>query len=260
MAGQDSAILLILIYLLVSIRFVGLFSSLVFFTGTTFPVPVRFWLSFVLALACGPIVREAALSPAYLSSALSLALLAGREFLVGLILGGLSSAPLYALQMAGRFVGQQMGFAMASMVDPMSQNNVSVIGQVKYLLGTWFWFFWGGHLLLARGVAESLRVIPPAVPLEVLLSFGAFSLWIRELFLLTVKIVLPYFGTLLLADVGLGFVARTIPQMNVFMLGFPVKITLALLLMASIMAVFMRTGFHEAVSRFLEVAVMVMGG
>lgn len=260
MAGQNPEILLVVVYLLVSIRFLGLFSSLVFFTGTTLPVPVRFWLSFVLALASAPVIREVSISPAHLSSGVSLALLGGRELLIGLVLGGLSSAPLYALQMAGRFVGQQMGLAMASMVDPMSQDNVSVIGQVKYLLGTWFWFFWGGHLLLTRAVVESLRILPPAIPLSVLLSFDAFSLWIRELFLLSVRIVLPYFGTLLLADVGLGFVARTIPQMNVFMLGFPVKISLALILMAAIMAVFMRTGLYESAGRFVEVAVMVLGG
>ncbi len=259
-AAQASPILLILVYLLVSIRFLGLFSSLVFFSGTTLPVPVRFWLSFVLALASSSVVRETMIAPGHLASAASLALLGGREFLIGMVLGALASAPLHALQMAGRFVGQQMGLAMASMVDPMSQNNVSVIGQVKYLLGTWFWFFWGGHLLLTRAVVESLRVMPPAMPLGVLLSFDAFTLWIRELFLLSVRIVLPYFGTLLLADVGLGFVARTIPQMNVFMLGFPVKITLALLLMASVMGAFMRTGFYEAIGRFLELAVMTLGG
>lgn len=260
MSSQGDLVLFLLVYVLASIRFLGLLSSVVVFTGASVPVPVRFWLSFMLALASAPVIRETPLDPVLLSNVTSLALLAAKELMIGSVLGALASAPLYALQMAGRFVSQQMGLAMASLVDPMSQGNVSVVGQMKYLLGTWFWFFWGGHLLLTRAAVESMRAMPPAVPLNVILSLPALQVWVRELFLLSVRMVLPYFGTLLLADVGLGFVARTVPQMNVFMLGFPIKIVLGLVLMGAILGVFMRTVFYHSITRFLELAVAVLGG
>lgn len=260
MSTQGDLVLLLVVYLLVSIRFLGLFSSVVVFAGASIPVPVRFWLSCMLAFAAVPVVRETPMDPGLLTSVPFLALLAAKELIIGLILGALASAPLYALQMAGRFVSQQMGLAMASLVDPMSQGNVSTVGQMKYLLGTWFWFSWGGHLLLTQAAVESMRAMPPAVPLEVLFSFPALLVWVRELFLLSVRMVLPYFGTLLLADVGLGFVAKTVPQMNVFMLGFPIKIVLGLVLMGATLGVFMRTVFYHSISRFLELAVAVLGG
>ncbi len=183
----------------------------------------------------------------------------GREILVGVMLGVLASSPLYALQMAGRFIGQQMGFAMAEILDPFSQQKVAIIGQLKYILGTWFWFYLGGHLIMTRAVVESLNLLPVGTSMISMLSLEGIYTWIGELFILSVKIVLPYFGVLFLAEMGLGFMARTVPQMNIFMLGFPVKILLALFLLSILAVVMVKQLLPLEVDRFLEMIPLFIG-
>ncbi|KUK58745.1 MAG: Type III secretion system inner membrane R protein [Synergistales bacterium 53_16] len=242
---------LILVFLMASLRFLGLLSALVFLGGASLPLPVRLWLSMVLALASQKVITGAEIDLVVLSNIFGLAITSAREFCVGLLLGALASSPLYALQIAGRFVGQQMGFAMANLMDPLSRQQVSVIGQLKYLVGTWFWFYLGGHLIMTAAVVESLKTLPVGTPIFSLLSAGGIRLWINELFLLALKVVLPYFGALFLAEVGLGFIARTVPQLNVFMLGFPIKILLALFLLALLTMALVKGLLPGAIRNFL---------
>jgi len=248
---QGDTVSLMLVYVMASLRFLGLFTSLVIFAGAALPFTVRVWMSLVMALASASVIRGSHVDLQLFSDVFGLVFISSREFLVGSILGVLASSPLYALQIAGRFISQQMGFAMADIMDPMSDQRVSVIGQLKYLVGTWFWFSIGGHLLMTAAVVESLHILPVGTPLFSLLSFRGAQAWITEMFLLAVKIVLPYFGALLLTELGLGFIAKTIPQMNVFMLGFPIKILLGIFLISVFALTLIKTLLPEAIMDFL---------
>jgi flagellar biosynthetic protein FliR len=253
-------LLIMLVYFLASLRFLGLLSALVFLTGASLPIPVRLWLSLVLALASSAVIGGTEVEAALFLNLPGFAITAAREMGIGLVLGMLASSPLYVLQIAGHFVSQQMGFAMANLMDPLSQQQVSVIGQLKYLVGTWFWFYIGGHLLMTAAITESLRLLPVGTPLFGLLSAEGIRVWISELFMLALKVVLPYFGALFLAEVGLGFIARTVPQLNVFMLGFPVKILLALFLLALLTVAIVRGMLPDAVRDFLEMFRLLFAG
>ena len=256
---QSDLIPFLLILFLTSVRFLGLLSSLIFFSGTSLPIPVKFWMSLTFAFACLPILQHTEVGVDEMLSVAGFVLFAGRELFIGLVLGTLTSSPLYALHMAGRFISQEMGFAMTEMLDPMSQQKVAVIGQLKYVLGTWFWFCLGGDLLMVRALAESLKILPLGTPLLSMLSVKGISAWINGIFLLSVKVILPYFGVLFLAEVGFGFMARMVPQMNIFMLGFPVKILLAMFLL-SILAVPMIRGLIPIeLGKFLRMASMLIG-
>ncbi len=230
--SQGDVLTLLLVLVLTSLRFLGLFSSLVMFSGAVLPFTVRALISLVMALAVASAMGEIQIETAVFTSAAGLAITSSREVIAGVMLGVLASSPLYAIQIAGRFVSQQMGFSMADIMDPMSDQRVSVIGQLKYILGTWFWFWAGGHLLMTAAVVESMKVLPLGTPLFTLFSIEGARAWIRGIMFLSVRMVLPYFGTLLLAELGLGFIARMVPQMNVFMLGFPVKILLGIFLVS----------------------------
>lgn len=248
-----------LILFLTSLRFMGLLTSLIFFSGTSLPIPAKFWMALVLALACMPILDNTAVEMQGLLTTAGFLLFAGRETLVGLMLGILGSSPLYALHMAGRFISQQMGFAMAEIMDPFSQQKVAIIGQLKYLLGTWFWFYLGGHLMMTQAVVESLKMLPLGTPLISMFSIEGIYTWIGELFLLSVKVILPYFGVLFLAEMGLGFMARTVPQMNIFMLGFPVKILLGLLMLSILAVAMVKQLMPIQIDRFMEMTPLFIG-
>lgn len=251
-SGEAELIRLLLFVFLASLRFLGLMSFLVLFTGTTVPMVVLFWLSFALGVIILPLSRDAPIDIQVLSNFWGVALACGREIFSGAILGTLSSAPITALQMTGSLIAQQMGLSISETVDPMTESKVSPVGQMKTLLGTWFWFYWGGHLLMVRAVVETFRMIPVGSPLSAFLSLEGVSLWIKGIFVLSAKMFLPYFGLLLAAEIGLGAVSRAVPQMNVFMLGFPVKILLGIFLLAIMAISIIQTAFWNSTVPFLE--------
>jgi len=259
MTFQNDIIPLLLVLFLTSIRFLGLLLSMVFFSGSSIPIPVKFWMSLTLAVSCLPVLQNVQVNMDEMLSTYGFLLFAGRELFIGVVLGVLISSPLYALQMAGRFISQQMGFAMSEIMDPMSGQKVAVIGQMKYVLGTWFWFRFGGHLVMVRAVAESLNILPLGTPLLSMLSIEGISAWISGVLLLSVKVILPYFGVLFLAEVGFGFMARMVPQMNIFMLGFPVKILLALFLLSILAVSMVKQLLPVEMGKFLQMASLIIG-
>lgn len=220
----------LIVYMVVGLRFVGMIFSSPVFLASSMPLPVRFWAAILISIAA---VGSADLSvPVTLFSGWMPIVLAGaREFLIGVALGFLSALPLYALQVAGELVGNVMGLAMVSLLDPLSEEQSSILGQLKFLVGLWFFFYWNGHLLLVQSIVESLKLIPVGKLFLFIPADMGIAVWIQQLFVIAVRMVLPFYGALLLADIGLGFLARTVPQMNIFILGLPLKIGLGLFLL-----------------------------
>lgn len=231
---------LLLLYLLLSMRFLGVLSTAPLLSGVALPVSVRFVLAFILGVCALP-GADPLPDLGALGSLPGMALASGREFLMGALFGFLTGAPLYMLQMAGRVIGMQMSFEMASVLDPFSQNQVSVVEQLHFFTGMWFFFLWNGHLLVLQGVVESLRLIPVGGTGIFPRSDMALGLWLGHVLVTAMRMALPFFGALLLADVGLGFVARTVPQMNIFVLGLPLKAGLGFFLLTVVLPLAVET-------------------
>lgn len=250
--NYEEIVNLIAVYLLCSVRLAGLLFASPLFALPSWPMPVKLWLAFALALVMLPSANPWVPMES-LSTWTGMALFGAREFLVGAVVGFLSALPLYAMQLSGYLEGSQMGLAMATLFDPTQEGNVALVGQIKYLLGIWFLFHWNGHLLLVEALYRSFALVP--VGKGVLGSPGGQPLgrWLTDLFVLGIRFSLPIMGALLLADVGLGFVARTVPQMNVFILGIPLKIGLGLILLIAVMP-FTVDLFYGSVGRAVTLA------
>ncbi|MCX7828442.1 MAG: flagellar biosynthetic protein FliR [Thermanaerothrix sp.] len=232
--NYEEIVNLILVYLLCSLRLTGLMFASPLFALPSWPMPIKLWLAFMLALVMVPSVNPQ-VPMALLSTWTGVALFGAREFVVGASVGFLSSLPLYALQLSGYMEGSQMGLAMATLFDPSQEGSVALVGQMKYLLGIWFLFHWNGHLLLVEALNRSFTLVPVGKGFLGIPLSQSLGRWLTELFLLGIRLSLPIMGALLLADIGLGFVARTVPQMNVFILGIPLKIGLGLILLMAVM-------------------------
>ena len=200
------------------------------FSTTATPMPFRYLCAVVLTVASAGAVDgavAASIIPLVLfDSWISVSAVLLREFLIGVALGLLAALPLTALQVSGEKIGISMGFSMANVMDPTMQQQMSLIAQLQFLVGIWFYFRWNGHLLMVQAVAESVRLIPlakiPFMPITDM-SIGA---WLSAVTVIALRMTIPFYCTLLLADVGLGFLARTVPQMNIFVLGLPLKVAL----------------------------------
>jgi len=232
--ANDAYINLITLHFMISIRVLALILTASVFLLPTLPNPVKFWLSAALSIIVTQ-AAEASIPEVTLGSLYFLVIMAAREFLIGAALGFISGIPLYAFQTSGFIDGTLMGLNMMNIFDPTSQAQISVLAQMKNMLAIWFYLHWDGHILLIRALVESVRLVPVGVSIWKTTNSLPWIQWMQYVFVIAMKISLPIFGSVVLADVGLGFVARTVPQMNVFVLGIPLKIGVGLFVLLTVL-------------------------
>lgn len=151
-----------------------------------------------------------------------------RESLVGLLLGFLVTLVISTLYLAGQLIDVQMGFGAVTLFDPQTGDHVPMIAQFQNALAVLLFFLTDGHHALLAALGSSFRLIPldHAVLTDRAIQH-VFDLFV-SLFLLSLRIALPVMAAVFLTDVALGIVTRAVPQMNVFVIGFPVKIVVGL--------------------------------
>jgi flagellar biosynthesis protein FliR len=159
----------------------------------------------------------------------------GSEALIGVCIGILIGLVVQALQMGASLVGVQIGFGMGQLLDPLTGGQTETISQFYGLLVTLVFFAVNGHHLAIIGLVKTFEVVPAGAADMSLLAGDRFAPFVASLFEFAVRVSLPVMGALLLTDLGLGLIARTIPQMNVLVEGFPVKVTIGLMVMAASM-------------------------
>ena len=146
-----------------------------------------------------------------------------RQILIGLTMGLVSQVASAAMVVAGQAISGSMGLSIANMMDP-NMGNVPVISQFFNILGTLVFLGMGGHLIVFGLVLESFQLIPIGQPFFSQDMLGKMINWSAMMFLGALLIALPVMMTLLFINVGLGFVARAAPSLNIFTVGFPALI------------------------------------
>ena len=190
----------------------------------------------LLAILIFPFVSSGSfLSPGSLWELLGIGL---TEFLLGLLIGFMFYMLMVAVQFAGGIVGFQVGFAIVNVIDPTTSQNVSIIGQFQYLLATLLFLMMNGHHMVLSGMLDSFTLVPLGM---VKFQFTGATEIVRlsaGVFILAVKIASPVMLALFLTDTALGIIARTVPQMNVFIVGFPLKIGIGLFVVGLTVPIF----------------------
>ncbi len=218
------------IFVLALARVAGLLAAGPFFAGHGTPAMFKAGAAFFLTLMVLPQLTGAhvAVPP----SLLGLALAVGREVAVGASAGLMAQLVFSAVQMAGELLGMQMGLSMMNLVDPNSGAPLPVIAQFYGLFATLLFFVLDAHHVFVRGIFLSFDLAPLGAP-----GFGTavavpLTALVGKLFVMSVELAAPVMAALFLTDVALGLVARTIPQMNIFTVGYPLKIALGLVTLA----------------------------
>jgi len=228
----------IIAFLLVFFRVGAILSTAPLFGNRSIPARVRVLLSFTLAIvvvmplrASGGLAGEAIGSLQYQGVAgLFLAIL--REVILGVAIGFTASLAFSGIQLAGEFVGYEMGFAMMKMLDPTTRVNVTVTSQLYVATAMLIFVLVRGHHYILMCIAESLTKMPPGEWEPSASLVGHVSSVFSGIFSTGLRIAIPVMGALFLAKMSLAIVARTMPQMNVFIVGFPVQIAVGLMAMA----------------------------
>lgn len=145
-----------------------------------------------------------------------------------LILGfaiGLSVRLIFAgIQLAGQLAGYQMGFGIVNVMDPLNHAQVSIMAHLSYLIAILIFLSVNAHHWFLYAMADSFQVIPPMEFHIAGTLTGQMVDLAAEMFTIAIKISAPIMVVLLLTSVALGVVSRTVPQMNIFIVAFPLKI------------------------------------
>jgi len=214
------------LFFLVFIRVSAIVVMLPILGDRSTPVRIKAGLSLLIALLVMPFVEK---PTGAAEDIFSLGLKMGGELLIGVILGFAGRLLFEGIQMAGQLVGFQMGFSIVNIIDPITSTQVSITAEFQYLLAGLLFLAVDGHHLLIQAVSESYTFVP-------VLGFhmtGALMQSIvdltRGMFVVAMKISAPIIVALVFANIGLGLVARTVPQINIFVVGFPLQIAIGLI-------------------------------
>lgn len=156
------------------------------------------------------------------------ATLAVKEAVIGLGFGLVAQFLFAAIQTAGAFIDVSAGFAISQTLDPTSNASISVLGRWYSLVATSAFLALGGLQLLVGGLVRSFTLAPPLADPDMGLLVTGVLHNADAIFVVVVQIGAPIIGALLITDVTLGVISRSVPQMNVFMVGMPLKIIIAL--------------------------------
>jgi flagellar biosynthetic protein FliR len=216
-------------FLLLLGRLSGLVLVVPFLGQRNIPVMVKAAVVLVLAVVLAPMVE---VPPEALKLDVVFILRMAFEVLVGLFIGYIFLAVFMAVTVAGQFIDFELGFGLAQVFDPSFGAASTILSRFYYLLALVVFLSCNGHHLILLSLVGSYKVFPAgSLALHNMTSPVALRV-LADVFLLAVKVGAPVIGVLFVADVVFGIVARAVPQMNVFVIGFPVKILLGLLAVA----------------------------
>ncbi len=162
-----------------------------------------------------------------------------KEALVGLLLGLVGYIIMSAIQIAGSFIDFQMGFAIANIIDPQTGAQSPLIGQFFNMLAFLLLLAINGHHMILDGIYYSYQFLPmDQFPSFTNDSFPQFIITtFTAVFAIAFQMAAPVVATLFLVDLALGITAKTVPQLNIFVVGFPIKIGVSFLVLFTMMAV-----------------------
>jgi len=209
-----------LCFLLILTRVSGVLVTAPILASRNIPPKTKIGLAFFTSLILFPFIS----TPEIPEQLISYALLIGKELLVGLTIGYIANLMFMGILVAAKVIDFQMGFAIANVVDPLTNIQVSVTGQFQYILAMLFFLIINGHHHLFSALARSFEVVPLTTFEISPHLIGSINQLFSEIFVIGIKIGAPVMGALLMASLILGIIARTMPQMNVFIVGIPLKI------------------------------------
>ena len=226
----------IISFLLVFFRVGAIMFSAPFFGAKNIPMQVRILLSFAIAIVItSAIVPHNNLQIKSMNGTqdiLWIFIAVIKEIILGLAIGFTAQLTFVGIQMAGQLIGNDIGFGMMNILDPSTHDVVTVTAELYTIIATLLFIVTYSHHFILMAIAKSFDTIP-LMGWSLSGSFiSHLSIVFSSVFSTGLKLALPIIGALFLAKIAMAIVTRTMPQMNFFVVGFPIQITVGLLAIA----------------------------
>lgn len=210
-------------------RILGMIAVAPFFGHTAIPVRFKVATGIFITLAVMPGLPP--LPEVAVFSLPSVAILV-QQLLIGVAIGFVMRIAFAAVDMAGHFCAMSMGLGFATFFDPQSHGQTTALTQLFVVISILFFLAINGHLMLITAVASSFTSIPIAPQFTGAISFMRIVVWAEHIFSTGLHLALPVITALLIANLALGILTRTAPQLNLFGIGFPITISIGLIVIA----------------------------
>lgn len=239
-------------------RLTGLFLFSPLLSSPVLPRRIRAAVCFALALAVYPTVAPSAAGASI--DLLDLAPRLGAELLIGATIGLIAAIPLMSAQLGGLIMGQQMGLGLAGVINPAIDIEGDHLGQVLFVAAISAFLAAGGLEWLFAALVGSFAHVPPLgfstsrAPLDLLVGVIASG------FEVSVRVALPVLTILVLETIAMGFVSRSLPALNVMILGFPIRILLGVTILISAAALAVEAINADVIAGFGRLADWIGGG
>lgn len=226
----DFTLLQIELFILMFIRIGGFLFLMPLFSGSTIPVQYRVGLSFFLTVLLIPQVSIGGEIMAVVNIK-QLVWLIVKELALAIIVGYLFHALFAAVAYAGSIVDLQMGFAMLQLPDPVMEGEMtSATGMFQTIFFTMIFLMANGHYYLFVAIEKSFQILPPG---EIVVNADdlvtATVMTLSNIMEIAIRLSAPLLIVMVVTSVTLGVIAKTMPQMNIFFVGMPLKIAVGFL-------------------------------
>jgi flagellar biosynthetic protein FliR len=213
--------------MLAFVRIASMLAMMPVFGSASIPVQLKAGMALIMCFILFPFIQQHSYGPLPATTGLFVYRIV-MEVFVGLVIGFVANLLFSAVQFGGYLIDALTGFSFVELVDPFSDTNITVFGQFNVLVFTIIFFLINGHYFLLLAVAKSFETIPL---LGVGAHMGKLAAFLSQqtggIFVIAFKMSAPVFVTLMITQVTLGVVARTVPQINVFFVGIPLNIAIA---------------------------------
>jgi len=241
-------------------RLLGLASSAPLLSESTIPKRVKVGLAAIVAIALAPTLQPL---PTVAAASWHGLWMSAQQVLIGIGMGLTMRIVFATVQAAGEFTGLQMGLSFASFFDPSSGGNTAVLSRLFNIVAMLLFLTLNGHLLMLQGLLHSFDILPIGMPAlhddgwGVLLEFSAHIITSGML------MALPLIVMLLAINLALGILNRTAQQLSVFAVGFPISLSVGLLLLAVVLpqtSEFLQRLFQQGYETMARLAWALAGG
>ena len=233
------------VFLLLLTRCSAIFVASPIFGRRNIPAAFKVGLALFMSIILLNVVEAPMALP---DSLIKLSALIAKEALTGLLIGLVTYVVFTAVYFAGEIIDMKTGFGIVNVLDPQSNVQVPIMGNFLYIFTLVLFITMDGHLMLISALAGSFDIVPVGRLQLTTESVAEFIAILNSTFVIGFKISAPVVAAILLTDVALGILSRTMPQMNVFMVGMPLKIMLGmftLMVMVPAFAVIMEVLFRN---------------
>ncbi|MCL1917262.1 MAG: flagellar biosynthetic protein FliR [Peptococcaceae bacterium] len=217
----------LLIFVLIFCRWAGMIMLTPVFGARGVPVMVRLGLALGLSLIIYPVLAPTVTPLAY--GMLAYAAVLVKEVLIGLTFGFILNLITFVMLGAGEFIDFQLGFIMGSTVDPLFGNRSFIAGNFLMIMTSLILLATNTHHLVIAALVKSYTFVP-INPIHIPNSSEFFIKILGQTIFLSLQVAMPIYGSLVIANVGVGLLAKVVPQLNLLNLFFPVKITFGLIM------------------------------